>query len=72
MLSWFQPLLPKEDDFFRLFNAHAAALTRGVEAMRRIWDGGDDVPEWCARIVTVWFITLPAAAAIVSLLGACS
>jgi len=51
MLSWFQALLPKEDDFFRLFNAHAATLTRGADAMRHMLDGGNAVPAWCAKIV---------------------
>jgi predicted phosphate transport protein (TIGR00153 family) len=51
MLGWFQALLPKEDNFFRLFEAHAATLTKGAEAMRHMLDGGDEVPAWCARIV---------------------
>ena len=34
MLSWFQALLPKEDNFFRLFDAHAATLIKGAEALR--------------------------------------
>ncbi|HEX8470618.1 MAG TPA: DUF47 domain-containing protein [Brevundimonas sp.] len=51
MLGWFQALLPKEDNFFRLFEAHAATLTKGAEAMRHMLDGGDAVPGWCAKIV---------------------
>jgi predicted phosphate transport protein (TIGR00153 family) len=51
MLSWFQALLPKEDNFFRLFNAHAATLTQGADAMRRMLDGGEQVPAWCGKIV---------------------
>ena len=51
MLRWFQALLPKEDNFFKLFDAHAATLTKGAAAMRRMLDGGDDVPTYTAQIV---------------------
>jgi predicted phosphate transport protein (TIGR00153 family) len=51
MLSWFQALLPKEDNFFRLFEAHAATLTKGAEALRRVLDGGEETARWCAAIV---------------------
>jgi predicted phosphate transport protein (TIGR00153 family) len=51
MLNWFQSLLPKEDDFFRLFNQHAATLTNGAEALRKVLEGGEEVPRWCQRIV---------------------
>ena len=51
MLSWFQALLPKEDNFFRLFDAHAATLIKGAEALRKALEGGDEVPRWCQRIV---------------------
>ena len=51
MLSWFQALLPKEDNFFRLFDAHAATLTKGADAMRHVLDGGDATPQWCAKVV---------------------
>lgn len=51
MLHWFQNLLPKEDNFFRLFEAHAATLTAGAGALRALLDGGDVVPARCAEIV---------------------
>lgn len=51
MLSWFQALLPKEDNFFRLFDAHAATLIKGADALRKVLDGGDEVPHWCQKIV---------------------
>jgi len=51
MLGWFQALLPKEDNFFRLFDAHAATLIKGAEALRKVLEGGDEVPHWCQRIV---------------------
>ncbi len=51
MLGWFQALLPREDNFFRLFNAHAATLTKGAEALRKALEGGDDTPQWCQKII---------------------
>ncbi len=51
MLGWFQALLPKEDNFFRLFDAHAATLIKGAEALRKVLEGGDEVPHWCQMIV---------------------
>ena len=51
MLGWFQALLPKEDNFFRLFNAHAATLIKGAEALRKVLEGGDDTARWCQQIV---------------------
>lgn len=51
MLGWFQALLPKEDNFFRLFDAHAATLIKGAEALRKVLEGGDEVPHWCQRVV---------------------
>ncbi len=51
MLGWFQALLPREDNFFRLFNAHAATLIKGAEALRKALEGGDETPQWCQKIV---------------------
>ena len=39
MLSWFQKLLPKEDKFFDLFEAHAATLVAGAKGLRGLLDG---------------------------------
>ena len=50
MLGWFQALLPREDNFFRLFDAHAATLTKGAGALRKALDGGDETAKWCQRI----------------------
>ena len=50
MLGWFQALLPREDNFFRLFDAHAATLTKGAGALRKALDGGDETANWCQRI----------------------
>ncbi len=50
MLAWFQALLPKEERFFDLFEAHAATLTAGARALREVLDGGDQVPARCALV----------------------
>ncbi len=50
MLSWFQVLMPKEGRFFSLFDEHAQTLCAGAESLRRLLDGGPDVPEHCAAV----------------------
>ena len=51
MLSWFHALMPKELKFFDLFSAHADKLVEGASALRDVMQGGDGVPEACARVV---------------------
>ena len=51
MLNWFQALLPKEDNFFRLFDAHAQSLVHGAGALRQMMNGGPETGEWCAKVV---------------------
>jgi uncharacterized protein Yka (UPF0111/DUF47 family) len=36
MFAWFQRLLPRRGDFFGLFEAHAATLVAGAEALQRL------------------------------------
>jgi predicted phosphate transport protein (TIGR00153 family) len=50
MLSWFQALMPKEHAYFRMFDQHARLLVDGAEALRRMFDGGDDVARWCRAV----------------------
>jgi predicted phosphate transport protein (TIGR00153 family) len=50
MLSWFQAVMPKEGRFFEMFGRHATTLVNGAEALRRLLDGGDEVPEWCRKV----------------------
>jgi uncharacterized protein len=50
MLSWFQALMPKEGRFFGLFEEHAQTLCAGAESLRRLLDGGADVPSHCAAV----------------------
>lgn len=40
MFAWFQRLLPRTGNFFDLFEAHAATVTSGAEAMCRLLQGG--------------------------------
>jgi len=46
MMNWFHKLLPREDKFFDLFEAHARTLVAGAEALRKLLDGGEDVPRF--------------------------
>ena len=51
MLRWFQALLPREEAFFDLFEAHAKTLCAGARALRDLLEqGGDVVPALCADI----------------------
>lgn len=51
MLGWFRALMPKEDSFFELFDRHAATLVAGAEALEKLLEGGEAVPEHCAEII---------------------
>lgn len=50
MLNWFQALLPKEDGFFRLYEAHAETLCAGARSLRELLNGGERVAELCAEV----------------------
>ena len=50
MLNWFQALLPKEERFFDLFEAHAAVICAGAKDLRELLNGGDAVPDLCDSI----------------------
>jgi len=50
MLGWFQALLPREQKFFDLFEAHARTLVAGAASLRALLDGGDQVPARCAEV----------------------
>ncbi|WP_419816882.1 DUF47 family protein [Glacieibacterium sp.] len=43
MLRWFQALMPKQGRFFELFDAHAAILVGGADALARLLQGGEDM-----------------------------
>ena len=51
MLRWFQALLPREEKFFDLFEAHARTLCAGARELRDLLqEGGEGVPARCAEI----------------------
>lgn len=41
MFAWFQRLLPKTGNFFEMFEAHAATLVAGADALARLMQDGD-------------------------------
>jgi predicted phosphate transport protein (TIGR00153 family) len=45
MLAWFHALLPKEERFFELFADHSHTVVAGAQALRKMLDGGDEVPQ---------------------------
>ena len=51
MMQWFQAIMPKDDRFFELFDAHAKTLVDGAAALRAMLDGGERVPEMCGVIM---------------------
>ncbi|MBV9550201.1 MAG: DUF47 domain-containing protein [Alphaproteobacteria bacterium] len=50
-MRFFQALLPREEKFFPLFNAHARTLVAGAEALNDLLKGGAGVADACARII---------------------
>lgn len=50
MLDWFKKLMPKEEKFFDLFEAHAAIAGKAARSLRQIVNGGKDVAANCARL----------------------
>jgi uncharacterized protein len=50
MFNWFQALLPKEAKFFDLFEAHAATVCAGAQALRSVLEGGSGVAQACAEV----------------------
>jgi len=43
MLGWFQALMPREAQFFALFEKHAGIVVAGAEALRGLLQGGNTV-----------------------------
>jgi predicted phosphate transport protein (TIGR00153 family) len=52
-MRFFQALMPREEQFFPLFERHARTLVAGAIALRDLLDGGSGVPEACRRIVAL-------------------
>ncbi len=51
MLGWFRKLLPREDKFFDLFEAHAGTLVAGATALRGLLDGSQSVAAGSAEVL---------------------
>jgi uncharacterized protein Yka (UPF0111/DUF47 family) len=51
MLGWFQSLMPKQGRFFDQFEAHAATLVAGADALAQLLRGEGDIPAGIAEIV---------------------
>ena len=51
MFNWFQALLPKQGNFFGLFEAHAVTLTAGSDALVRLLQGGPGMPDHINEII---------------------
>ncbi|MES2421783.1 MAG: DUF47 family protein [Pseudomonadota bacterium] len=51
MLGWFQSLMPKQGRFFELFDAHAATLVAGADALARLLHGEGSIEGQIAEIV---------------------
>jgi len=51
MFHWFQSLLPKQVQFFDLFEAHATTLTAGGDALARLLQGGSGMNQHIKEII---------------------
>lgn len=52
MLGWFQSLMPKGGQFFEQFEAHAATLVAGADALARLLTADGEAARHIAEIVT--------------------
>ena len=50
MLDWFKKLMPKEQKFFDLFEAHAARAQEAARSLRAIVEGGSGTATHCATL----------------------
>ncbi|MDB5457822.1 MAG: hypothetical protein JWP92_3407 [Caulobacter sp.] len=50
MLGWFQAIMPKEGQFFTLFNRHAQTLVAGAAALKDLLEGGEATATGCERV----------------------
>lgn len=50
MMGWFRALMPREDKFFDLFDAHAALLVQSAEALRSLLATGDPQRTFAAEV----------------------
>ena len=52
-MRWFRALLPREERFFDLYNAHAAILVRAAEALLAMLKDGDRISDHCRRVIAL-------------------
>ncbi|MFN4143185.1 DUF47 domain-containing protein [Aestuariivirga sp.] len=50
MLDWFKKLMPREEKFFDLFEAHALKAQEASRSLRAIVEGGPDMAEHCRTL----------------------
>ncbi|MBM3505056.1 MAG: DUF47 domain-containing protein [Alphaproteobacteria bacterium] len=50
MFQYIKAMLPKEEKFFDLFEAHAAKANEAAASLRAILDGGDTVADDCLKL----------------------
>jgi uncharacterized protein Yka (UPF0111/DUF47 family) len=51
-MKWFHKIMPREEKFFVLFDRHATCIKAGAGILRRILDGGHEVPAHCNALMT--------------------
>jgi uncharacterized protein len=53
MLQWFHRLMPRQGDFFALFERHAAVMTSAARALRQMLASSDHVKLRCQEVVAL-------------------
>ncbi len=53
MLGWFRKLLPREDKFFELFEAHSRTVVGAADALKALLAGEGDLDAHCDSIVAL-------------------
>ncbi|WP_174688504.1 DUF47 family protein [Sphingopyxis witflariensis] len=51
MFAWFQRLLPRQGNFFELFESHAATLVAGANALSRMLQGGEGMADHIQEVI---------------------
>jgi uncharacterized protein len=51
MFDLFKKIMPREERFFDMFDRHAVCLRDGSVTLRKLLDGGPQVPQLCARLM---------------------
>src|SRR5512144_3439789 len=53
VVRWFRALLPREERFFDLYNAHAAILVRAAEALLAMLKDGNRISDHCRLVIAL-------------------